>query len=191
MRWAYFLALLAIGIQPLCAQEEDPFDRKGKFFLIPELWMSFGSRSYVELAPMLGYHVNHRFSLGMGPHYIYQSQRSTPYLPYAYHTHSYGMKAFLRYALITRAEDFLPIKLFSELFAHAEYEGLSFERAFYMAPNLEKERRLYQGLLLGGGLSQNLGPYNSIYFMVLWDLNESIYSPYTNPVFRIGFNAFL
>jgi hypothetical protein len=42
----------------------------------------------------------------------------------------------------------------------------------------------------GGGVNQRLGMYNSVSFMVLWDVNENAFSPYSNPIFRIGFNAY-
>ena len=126
------MLLLAILMVSAVAQEETG-GRKGKFFLIPELWLSFGTSTYIELAPMVGYHVIDRLAVGLGPHYIYQSQKATPIFP-SYQTHSYGLKGFARFSLITNAEEWLPIKLFSELFVHAEYEGLSLERAYYVPP---------------------------------------------------------
>ena len=110
--------------------------------------------------------------------------------PYAYHTHSYGLKGFARFALITHAEEFLPIKLFSEVFVHAEYEGLSLERKYYVPPYNESGRYLYRGLLLGGGFSQRIGVYNSVSFTILWDINESTITPYSNPILRVGFNTY-
>ncbi|MCK4746532.1 MAG: hypothetical protein KAT15_05830, partial [Bacteroidales bacterium] len=166
-------------------------DRKGKFFLVPELWLSFGTRTYIEVAPMVGYHVSDRFAVGLGPHYIFQSQRETPLYPYAYQTHVYGLKGFARFAIITRAEQYLPINLFSDLFAQIEYEGMSLEKAYYYAPSFPDDGRfIYQAFLVGGGISQRVGLFNSVSIMVLWDLNESSRSPYTNPVFRIGFNTY-
>jgi hypothetical protein len=138
---------------------------------------------------MIGYHVNNRLAIGLGPHYIYQNQKAI--FPYpAYETHAYGLKGFARFSVITNAEEFLPIKLFSDLFVHVEYEGLSLEKAHYLPPYIENGRFVYQGFLVGGGFSQRIGMYNSVSFMVLWDVNESTYSPYSNPVFRLGFNAF-
>ncbi|MEN8227613.1 MAG: hypothetical protein ABFS38_05615 [Bacteroidota bacterium] len=172
------------------AQSEMP-DRKGKLFLVPELWLSFGTSTYIEVAPLLGYHVNDRLSVGLGPHYIYQSQKATPYYPVSYQTHVYGLKGFARFSLITNAEQFLPINLFSDLFVHMEYEGLSLEKAYYYSPSYPDDGRfIYQGFLVGGGFSQRIGMFNSISFTVLWNLNESSRSPYSNPVFRIGFNTY-
>lgn len=169
-------------------QEEMP-DRKGKFFLVPEFWLSFGSSTYIDVAPMVGYHALERLIVGGGPHYTYRSVKVTPYTPYAYQTHAFGFKAFGRFAIITNAEQFLPINLFSDLFIHAEYEGMSLERSVYYQPN-DQGRFFYNGILLGGGVSQRIGMYNSVSFMVMWDVNGSTFSPYSNPVFRVGFNSY-
>lgn len=189
MRKAVLLFLLATTTYLAVAQEE-PASRKGKFFLVPEVWMSFGNSTYIEVAPMIGYQALERLGLGLGPHYIYQSVRASPVNPYSIQTHSYGIKGFARFALITNAEEFLPIKLFSELFVHAEYEALSMEKGFYVPPYTDSGRIIYQGFLLGGGFTQRVGMFNSVSFMILWDINESTYSPYANPIFRIGFNAY-
>lgn len=190
MRTTIFLVIVMFFSLSVVAQEEMP-SRKGKLFLIPELWLSFGSRTYIELGPLVGYHVNDRLSVGLGPHYIYQSQRATPSWPYSYETHSFGLKSFARFSLITNAEQYLPINLFSDLFVHAEYEALSLESAYYASPgSSDKNRFLYHALLLGGGFNQRIGMYNSVSFMVLWDVNGTSSSPYSNPVFRVGFNTF-
>ncbi len=166
--------------------------RRGKFFLIPEFWISFGSRTYVEVAPLVGYHVFDRLVVGLGPHYIFQSQKATGYYPFSYQTHVYGLKGFTRFAVITHAEQFLPINLFSDLFVHAEYEGMSLEKRYYYAPTYPEDGRfIYQAFLIGGGFTQRVGMYSSFSFMVLWNLNESSMSPYSNPIFRLGFNMYL
>jgi hypothetical protein len=163
-------------------------DRKGKLFLVPEFWLSFGSSTFIEIAPLLGYHVNDRLSIGLGPHYIYQSWKASSYMPGS-QTHVFGIKGFTRFALITHAEQFLPFNLFNELFVHVEYEGMSLENGAYST--VGNEARYFSNLfLVGGGFSQRIGMYNSVSVMVLWNLNESYNTPYSNPVFRIGFNAY-
>ena len=187
-RFVIILAFVYMGILRTVGQYEVP-SRQGKFFLVPEFWLSFGTTTYIEVAPMVGYHVNDRLAVGLGPHYIYQSRKATPSYPYSYQTHVYGMKGFARFALITHAEEFLPINLFNDLFAHVEYEGMSLEKDIYYQQG-DEGRFIYQAFLVGGGLSQRIGMYNSVSFMVLWNLNESSSSPYSNPVFRLGFNTF-
>jgi hypothetical protein len=109
-----FLASTVLSVWPQehIRLQEDATDRTGKLFLIPEFWLSFGTSTFIELAPMLGYHVSDRLIVGLGPHYIYQSLKATPLYPYSYLTHIFGLKAFARFALITHAEEFLPIFLY-------------------------------------------------------------------------------
>lgn len=187
---ALLLLLITLSFSLVAQEEEEPSGRKGKFFFIPEVWLSFGTRTYIDLAPMVGFHVLDRLALAIGPHYIFQTQNANAYYPTSYQTHSYGLKGFARFSLITNAEEFLPIKLFSELFVHAEYEGLSLEKAYYVPPYNEEGRYIYNGFLVGGGLSQRVGIHNSVSFTILWDINEMTVSPYSNPVFRVGFNTF-
>jgi hypothetical protein len=187
------LAVLIISVNLKVGCQEGIPDRKGKFFLVPEFWLSFGTTTYIEVAPLVGYHVNDRLSVGGGPHYIYQSTKPTPAYPESWETHVFGLKGFARFSLITHAEEFLPINLFSDLFAHVEYEGMSLESKIYdpyYNPAVDGDRFLFNSWLLGAGVTQRIGMYNSASFMVLWNLNESGSSPYSNPVFRIGFNAF-
>lgn len=190
MKKAALLLLLIALTFSLVAQDEEATGRKGRFFFIPEIWMSFGTRTYIDLSPMVGYHVMNRLALAIGPHYIFQTQNANAYYQNSYQTHAYGLKGFARFSLITNAEEFLPINLFSELFVHVEYEGLSLEKAYYIPPYTEEGRFVYNGFLVGGGLSQRVGMHNSVSFTILWDINEMTVSPYSNPIFRVGFNAF-
>jgi hypothetical protein len=186
-----FLLLSSAGLSVRAQQnirvQEDAMDRRGKFFLIPEFWLSFGTSTFIEVAPMLGYHVSDRLVVGLGPHYIYQSVKTTPINPYSYTTHIFGLKGFARFSLITNAEEFLPIKLFNDIFVHVEYEGMNLE-SDYNIP--DSGREIYNLFLVGAGFNQRIGMYNSISFMVLWDINETSRSPYSNPIFRIGFNTY-
>jgi hypothetical protein len=189
--WIVVIVLVAAALNLNGQVQPEEESRKGKFFLVPEFWLSFGSRTYVEVAPLVGYHVFDRLVVGLGPHYIFQSQKATSYYPFAYQTHVFGLKGFARFALITNAEKFLPINLFSDLFVHAEYEGMSLEKQYYYAPTYPEDGRfIYQAFLVGGGFNQRVGMYSAFSFMVLWNLNESSMSPYSNPVFRIGFNMY-
>ena len=183
------LLMLASGQQERQRMEDEMPQKKGKFFLVPEFWLSFGSSTYIEVAPMVGYHVLERLVIGAGPHYTYRSVKVSPAYPFAYETHAFGLKGFGRFALITNAEQFLPINLFSDLFVHIEYEGMSLEKNIYFQPT-DEGRFIYHGILLGGGINQRLGMYNSVSFMILWNVNDSFVSPYANPVFRVGFNAY-
>ena len=187
MKWRLIILFVVFtGTLAAQPQPEEAQDRKGKLFMVPEFWLSFGSTTYIEVAPMLGYHISDRIVVGAGPHYIYQSVRSSFNFP-AYETHVFGLKGFARAALLTNAEEFLPINFFNDLFVHIEYEGMSLQKD-YLVP--DSGRDIYNLFLVGGGFNQRIGIYNSVSFMVLWDINETSRSPYTNPIFRIGFNTY-
>ena len=172
-------------------QPEEEFSRKGKFYLVPEFWLSFGSRTYIEIAPLIAYHLTDRLSLGLGPHYIFQSQKPNYSGTKYYSTHVYGGKVFSRFSIVRHAEDFLPINIFNELFVHVEYEAISLEnRAYSSSLNPPEGRFIINSVLVGGGFTQRIGMHNGISFMILWNLNESYSSPYSNPIIRIGFNAY-
>ncbi len=101
------LLMSARGQQERQSMEDEMPQKKGKFFLVPEFWLSFGSSTYIDIAPMIGYHALERLVIGAGPHYTYQSVRVSPGYPFAYETHAFGLKGFGRFALITNAEQFL------------------------------------------------------------------------------------
>jgi hypothetical protein len=44
-------------------------------------------------------------------------------------------------------------------------------------------------VLAGGGYAQPIGERSALVMMLLWNFTEDQYSPYENPIFRIGFNA--
>jgi hypothetical protein len=64
---------------------------------------------------------------------------------------------------------------------------MSLEDDYYAT---DSNREIYNLFLVGAGFNQRLGIYNSVSFMVLWDINETSRSPYSNPIFRIGFNTY-
>ena len=76
------------------------------------------------------------------------------------------------------------------LFGHAEYEILSLESRYFEigAPPDAVGRFNLHSVLIGGGIYQPIGRRAGFLIMVLWNLNETASSPYSNPIFRIGFN---
>ncbi len=166
--------------------------RKGKFFLVPELGLQFGTLTHIEVAPQIGYHITDRLAVGTGLHYNYYKQNPSPLAPQAFSTHMYGIRTFSRFYLMVNAEEYLPVALFSDLFAHAEYETINLERRYFDAPGFPDEGRFWMNhLFVGGGITQRMGIYSALTIMVLWNLNENIASPYSNPLIRVGINLYL
>lgn len=130
--------------------------------------LQFGTQTIVELAPQLGYKFTDNFAAGIGIKYLYYKINNSYY---NYSTNIYGGSVFARHII------------FDELFVHAEVEMLNLE-----VPDLYRfVRRDVTSVFLGGGYRQMIGENSSVNFLVLYNVNETLYSPYRNPIIRVGF----
>lgn len=132
-------------------------------------WSS--NSAYVEISPIIGYKVTPQFHAGSRITYIYSSY-TNPFDGLKYQAHNYGGSLFSRYVF------------FDFLFAHAEYELLSIKH-YYFSP--AGERRFVNSLFLGGGLFQSMGGRGFATVSILYNVLEDEFSPYNNPLIRIGF----
>jgi hypothetical protein len=165
--WMTLLLLVPAGLR---AQEEKLSDRMfyGGYF-----GLQFGTYTYVEISPLVGYRLTDKLSTGVGAKYIYYSVDDKSYVPaYHYSTNIYGGSVFLRYLIV---ENF---------FAHAEFELINLEAydGYYAVG-----RRNVPDLFLGGGYRMPMGSNSSFSIMALWEVIEDRYSPYVSPILRIGF----
>lgn len=131
--------------------------------------LQFGTVTFVEVSPLVGYKFTDRLSAGVGITYQYYHYKDRYY---EFQTNVYGGRIFGRY-------------LFTDfLFGHVEYEYLSLE-AFDFFP---RRRVDVTSVLGGGGFMQRLGDNSAIVAMILYNFTESVYTPYQNPIIRIGIN---
>ncbi|MDF1546288.1 MAG: hypothetical protein P1P88_00610 [Bacteroidales bacterium] len=170
------IILLSIFTLQLNAQYYEKKKEKPSFadklFFGGGLGLQFGTVTQVEVSPIIGYKVTERFHTGIGISYsYYNDKRFIPTLDYS----TYGASVFTRFFI------------FEGLFAHAEIEALNVEVYTSLSPTIESYRKWIDSYLVGGGYFQKLGQRSGIYFLVLWNLNETEFTPYTNPVIRIGF----
>ena len=169
----FLLAITFSNGQPTLIQR-DPNDYKEKFtdrlFYGGSIGLQFGSQTFVEVAPIIGYRVTDRLGVGLGIKYSYY-KITDPYLEYS--TSMYGGGPFLRYFV------------FDGLFAHAEYEILNMEVPDYFLQRYV--RKNISSVFLGGGYRQMMGARSAIDFLILFNVNDTNDSPYENPIIRIGF----
>ena len=166
------------------------------------LGLSIGSySSLVDISPIVGYGVTDDFIVGIGLTYKYYKYKDY-YLNlndtslYDLKTNIYGGSIWARYFL-TKTE----IPVIENIFLHGEIEPLTFMNQYRYQPygNIidpfgnqyikENERINLTGVFFGGGISQPVGGRSYMYLEVLWDFNEELYSPYSNPRIRVGFAA--
>ena len=150
--------------------EEYPKDEKSGFdpermYFGGGLGLQFGNLTLVDISPLTGYWITDRFTAGVGGQYMYYQIRSA-----GFSTEIYGARVFSRF-LVT-----------DQIFAHAEFETLNGQ----WHP-VRDERFNIHHPLVGGGYMTRFGGSGFAAFMVLWNLNDSQYSPYANPVLRINF----
>lgn len=166
------------------------------------LGLSIGSySSLIDLSPMVGYGVTDDLVVGIGLTYKYYRYKDyylnlTDTSFYDLKTNIFGGSIWARYFL-TKTE----IPIIENIFLHGEIEPLTFVNKFRFSPLGEyydpfgnayirdEERINLTGVFFGGGLSQPVGGKSYMYIEVLWDFNEQLYSPYSNPRIRIGFAA--
>ena len=174
MRRIYILFVLCfISLHSLHARE---FPQGSIFsshiFIGGGFGMSFGSVSYIEAAPLIGYQITERLSGGASLLYRYKNdKRFNPNLK----TSDYGASAFGRF-LVHR-----PFVL------HAEYEYLSYE---FVNADLSTTRTGFNSFLGGGGITQPIGGRAALFVLGLYNFtysSTSVNTPYNDPwMFRVG-----
>jgi len=122
----------------------------------------------IELSPIVGYRFTEKLRAGVGLTYIYYENKN-----FNFSSNVYGGRLFGQY------------NIWENLFAHTELELLNLGR-YDLAGN--SDRIFVPGVLVGGGYQQSLGGNSGASVMILYNITQSPYTPYPNPVIRIGFN---
>jgi len=152
-----------------------PIQKSAGFKLDPDrivigggFWAQFGTITLVEISPTVGYLITDNFLAGVGGRYIYYSERVTS--AFTFKTNVYGGSVFTQYYFL---ENFI---------AHLEYEVLNLEDFS------EPETRVnINSLFVGGGYRSMIGSNAFASILLLYNLNDDLNSPYSNPVIRFNF----
>lgn len=140
---------------------------RDKIFFGGNVGLQFGVETFVDVSPLVGYKFTDKISAGIGATYQYYRYKDRYY---NFETNIYGGRVFGRYNFT------------NYLFGHVEYEYLNLEAFdFY-------RRRVDVGsLMAGAGYIQRISDRSGIVAMVLYNFTESVYTPYRNPIIRVGF----
>ncbi|HEX7412034.1 MAG TPA: hypothetical protein VF298_07850 [Bacteroidales bacterium] len=156
-----------------------------RFFFGGNFGLQFGDITLIDVSPMVGYRITEKVAGGISFSYKYYYYKNFFYNPYSYSftdmtSNIYGASIFGRYYFV------------ENLFAHAEYEYLIYSYDNYR-PNStgssyskSTETVDVPGLFLGGGYRQPIGGRVFFTITILYNVNESQYSPYSNPIIRAG-----
>lgn len=167
-----FICLLSVPML-LSGQENNvptrqklPSNFWDKFYVGGNVGLQFGTVTFAEISPLVGYKFTDKISAGIGITYQYYHYKDQYY---DFTTDVYGGRVFGRYFFT------------NYLFAHTEYEYLNLE-----AFDFQRRRVDVGSFLVGGGYYQRFSEHAGISAMLLYNFTPSVYTPYTNPIFRIG-----
>lgn len=180
------LLLLSLSVFAQAGYYDEPegFGEKEKrnekrWFFGGNFWLSFGSYTYIDVEPLVGYRVIPRLAIAAGPVYTYAKSTEPIYRGY-YGYNTYGGRTITRFTLIDNLGEYIPIGNLG-IVAEAQYDVLS---TYLLDSDIHY---LSNNLLLGGAIKQSLGGSGSVYISVLWDVTQNYNSPYENPIISIGF----
>ena len=166
------------------SQEYKDTPIRDRMFFGGNFSLQFGSVTFVEISPSIGYKLTKRLSLAGGPIYMYYKDRR--YNP-DFSTNIYGTHLYTRFLIFDASEESLPINFGGGLFAQAEYEWLSMENKVRFGSGSTGRFDL-NNIYVGGGIQFPLGYRSSVFILFLYNLNQSPYSLNSNPIIRFGFN---
>jgi hypothetical protein len=158
----------------------------------------FGSITGIDISPEVKVRVWDELYVGTG--FIYQYYRYKDWYvdtrnnsTVDFTSNVIGGRIYLRYYLASFFDNFL-----GNIFVHTEYEYLSYIHDYkydplgtfrdpywnYYSPG--REIIEIHSFFVGGGYRQPLSNRVFFDFLILFNLNDSYYSPYSNPIFRLG-----
>jgi len=178
------LLVLFVQIPAIKAQEIEEMAPCERIYLGGDLSLQLGTTTFIEVAPLVGYRFFPRFSSGVGV--TYQYYQDNTFRNDVFKTHSYGGRIISKYLLIRHLHNAIPLGVHFGLAAYGEYELLNMDNWYSNINNAQEGRFWLHSVYFGGGLEMPVSRNVSINFFVLFNLNDTGESPYTDPVVRIG-----
>lgn len=133
--------------------------------------LSFGTYTYINISPAIGYNVSKKLNMGVGVIYNYFSINYGSQYGRISET-VYGTRVYARY-MITPS-----------LFALGQYDR-SLQPDFYsFTPN---KKAWVDYVMVGGGYRQSLGNKAGLVASIMYNLTPNNLSIYSNPYIQIGF----
>lgn len=163
-----------------------------KIFFGGGIGMVFGTVTRIDILPEVGMWVIPQWAVGLGGRYTFKKDRfnllngeSKPYS-----THIWGLSAFTQILPIPDLDEAFKIGIHGGPVFHGEWEGLYLDKGL-LDPTIGSStgKGWVHMFLVGGGYHFPMGEKAAINLLVLWDLTNSRYTPYTtNPLIRLSVN---
>lgn len=171
-----YLLIFFIAFSNIIANGQGAIEKKrhisDKVFFGLGLGLQFGTATAIDFSPMGGYKPIDNLYLGLKGKYEYYKDNN-----YDLTTSIYGGSLFGTYAF------------FESALVYAEYEVLNLETAYFdpLQVYSTDERYWQHTPLIGVGYLQSVGDRSKIMLLLLWNLNESYNTYYSNPILRVSF----
>jgi hypothetical protein len=165
------------------AKQEKHKSLNSKILLGGSFGLMFGSYTYVEIDPIVGYKITPRLWTGLGPTYMYYSGDEIS-------TSKYGIKVYGQFIVFKDLIEKIRINV-GDIFIYAENEFANIEPIQtnpVTGKPLKMDRKWVDAALAGFGMRYSLGDRIGFSIFVLWDFTHTPYYSYDNPEIRIGFN---
>lgn len=177
--------LLSLQDRAILAQDDDEVTWRDRLFFGGNLSLTVGTITAIQISPLVGYRLTPRWSAGVSFDYEFYKSSGTYYgtvMAAPYSTSIYGENLFTNFVFLKN----FPTNGLS-LFAETEYESLNLERKYFQ-DYTSSGRFWLNSFLAGGGIRQRMGRRSSFNLMILWNFNETQYSPYySNPILKFNF----
>lgn len=192
----FFIALIVLLTSSIVtvAQEKIKEEKtfRDKIFFGGSVGMVFGTVTRVDILPEVGMWVLPQWAIGFGGRYTFRKdhynfingESST------YKAHIWGVSGFTQILPIPDLDKAFKIGIHGGPIFQGEWEGLYMDKGT-IDPNAINpgNKGWVHIILVGAGYRFPLGERAALNLLVMWDLTNSKYSPYTtNPLLRVNIN---
>jgi hypothetical protein len=157
-------------------QEEEKGFSKKKLFVGGGLGLNFGTQTYIQVAPRVGYRFTKKLNAGVSFNYVYNRYKGFDdrRLPIIDIGNTLGAGVFANYML------------FNNIFGSAEFEHNKYWFSRKANNQNYKLTESYPSFLIGAGIHQKLGLGIGLNFQLLYDVLQLNPLYYRQPVVRGG-----
>lgn len=186
MKTTLVILLILFTTIPGFAQMDIPDDKPrftDRLIFGGGLGLQFGTVTFIDISPVIGYRVTEKLEAGLGVTYKYYKYNdfyvdATTGQKIDLKSNMFGGSIYTRYHFL------------KSLFAHVEYERLryNYDDIYSSGGQIIRDpiHTYINSLFVGGGLRQQITANSYLFVMALWNLTEEPLSPYSNPVIRMG-----
>ena len=176
-RYFFFCLLIIFQLTAFSQEIEEKPRFIDRLSLGGDFSIRFGSVTSLAISPELTFKLNNIISPGVGVTYQYYHL-----IDFDFSTRIYGYKAFSFLSILQPFFGVVELDRLNLSYFVEEYDPFTKTYSYY-----ESGRFWNTALFVGAGVNLKFGSRGGSRISILYDLNHSSKSPYSNPLFRFGF----